>query len=364
MKLKVSSAAIFSVVSVIAALILGAFILLISGESPLKVYYCMIIQPLSSMNNILNVFYVMTPLIIAGLAFIVAINASMVNLGIEGQMLFGSITVAYLATLFPNLPWFLYIPLVMLAAMVVGALWAILPGFLKLKFGASEIVTCIMLNYVAQFSINYIVSGGVFKHPTIDQRTPYILPNAHMMSIADYGLLTQNTALRGIQLNGMFVVALVLVALIYLLLEKTKWGYKIKAVGLNLKAATANRLDTKKILFLSMGLSGAIAGLVAMGEVLGTFNGVVEGFSPGYGFSGISVALLGRNKPIGVILGALFFGILNQGMVYIGANTSVPKDFVKVLQTLIIIFIVLSPYFEELWNKLKEKRLQTKEVVS
>lgn len=361
-KIQLSRGSVCSVLSVLAAMLIGALIILGSGESPLKVYYCMIIQPLSSAKNILNVLYVMTPLIMTGLAFIVASSAGMVNLGLEGQLLFGAMAAAYVGTLFPALPWFVYIPLLMLCAMVAGALWAFVPGYLKLKFGASEIVTCIMLNYVAQFSINFIIGGGYFKHESIAQRTPYILPNAHFTSLSEVGMAFGSTSMRGVQLNGMFMIAMVFVLLVYVLLQKTKWGYQMNAVGLNIKATTANRLNSKKIMLCAMAFSGAIAGVSVMGEVLGTFNGVVEGFSPGYGFSGISVALLGRERPVGVILGALFFGVMNQGMMYINANTAVPKDFVKVLQTLIIIFIVLSPFFEEKWEALSARRKTVGEV--
>jgi len=359
MKYKMMKSLAPSLVSILAGLLLGAIVILISGENPLMVYYAMIIQPLSNLKNILNVFYVITPLIIVGLAFVIAIKSGVINIGMEGQMLLGAMAGAYTATLFPALPWYIYIPIIMLVSMIVGSLWALLPGYLKIKFGASEIVTCIMLNYVAQYLINYIISSGLFKHTEIAQRTPYILENAHLVSVSEIGMRMDTIAMRGVQLNGMFLIALVLVVLVYILMQKTKMGYKMRAVGQNIKATTANRMNSKKILLLAMGLSGGIAGLAATGEVLGTFNGFVEGFSPGYGFAGISVALLGRNHPIGVILAAIFFGILNQGMIYIGANSTIPKDFVKILQTFIIIFIIISPYVQEKWREFTKKRKLT-----
>lgn len=363
MKLKISRGAVFSFLSIIISLFIGAVIVALNGEDPLRVYYSMIIQPLSSMKNILNVFYVMTPLILTALAFIVASKASMINLGLEGQLLLGSITAAYIASLIPGLQWYLYIPIIMAGAALVGAIWAIIPGYLKLRFGASEIVTTIMFNYIAQFFINFIISSGTFKHPTIDQRTPYILPNAHVASVSELGTSSGTTAFRGIQLNSIFLVAIIFVILVYILLERTKWGYKIRAVGINPRASMVNRTNIKKVMFIAMGLSGAIAGIAASGEILGTFNGYIEGFSPGYGFSGISVALLGRSNPFGAIFGAFFFGIMNQGMMYIGTETNVPKDFVKVLQTIIIIFIVLSPYFEEKWSKFIERHRGARKTV-
>lgn len=361
-KLRVPNSVLFSVLSVLMALLIGAVIILLNGENPARVYYSMIIQPLGSVNNILNVFYTMTPLMLTGLAFIVASRANMINLGLEGQMLLGALTAAWIGTLFPTLPRLLYIPLIMLGAMLAGCLWAMLPAFLQLKFGASQIVTCIMLNYVVEFFLNYIISGGHFKHPEIEQRTPYILDNAHMPSLSEISIANGSTTFRGVRLNAMFLIAAVFIILIYIMLEKTKWGYKINAVGLNLTGASANRINAKKVMFLSMALSGCIAGVAAMGEVLCTFNGVIEGFSPGYGFNGISVALLGRSHPLGLFVGALFFGIMDQGMMYVSTNTGVPKDFVKVLQTLIIIFVVLSPYFEDKWESLLEKRAHRKEA--
>lgn len=364
MKFKLSRGAIFSVLSIIVSLLIGAIIVILNGEDPFTVYYCMIIQPLASVKNFLNVLYNMTPLIMTALAFIIASKAGMINLGIEGQLLLGSLMGSFIATLIPGLPWYLYIPIILVGAGLAGAVWAIIPGFLKLKFGASEIVTCIMFNYIAEFVANYIVSSGMFKNSEIDQRTPYILPNAHVASLSELGTAVGTKAFRGVQLNGMFLVALALVVLTYILLVRTKWGYKIRAVGINLNAAKANRIDHKKVMFIAMGLSGAIAGIAASGEILGTFSSYVEGFSPGYGFSGISVALLGRNHPFGAILGAFFFSVMNQGMMYIGTTTNVPKDFVKVLQTIIIIFIVLSPYFDRKWQEFTDRRKAMREAAA
>ncbi len=134
----------------------------------------------------------------------------------------------------------------------------LVPGALKLRFGASEIVTCIMLNYVAQLFNNYIVSSGIFKHPYIDQRTPYILDNAHIKSLSEIGREHGTIMFRGgVQLNSMFILAIVLSVLVYILIYKTKWGgYKIRAVGLNAKATTANRLNTNKIMLVAMCVSG------------------------------------------------------------------------------------------------------------
>lgn len=358
MKFKISKSVIPSIASVSAGLLIGAIIILLNGENPIDVYFAMIIQPYSSMQNFLNVLYVITPLIVVGLAFVIAIKSGMINLGLEGQLLLGALVGVYVATLFPSLPWFLYIPIIMIASMITGAVWALIPGYLKIRFGSSEIVTCIMMNYVAQYLINFIISGGIFKHPSIDQRTPYILENAHFPSMSEIWMGMGSKTMRGVQLNPMFLIAIVLVVLVYILMQKTTWGYKMRAVGYNFKATSSNRMNSKKIMLGSMAVSGSIAGIAATGEVLGTFNGFIEGFSPGYGFSGISVALLGRNHPVGVVLSALFFGTLNQGMVYVGTNFDIPKDFVKILQTLIIIFIMISPFIESKWNEFMNKRKQ------
>ncbi len=362
-KIKPSKKVVFPLLSVVASLIIGAIIILISGENPFIVYYYMLIQPIFEYKNLLNILHTMTPLIMTGIAFIIANKAGMINLGLEGQLLLGSLSGVFIATLFPKLPFVLYIPIIFIVAMIVGGIWAAIPGILKLKFNASEIVTCIMLNYVAQFIVNLIVSGGYFKHPDIEQRTPYIAKSAHMSSLGEIGLSQGSIVFRGVQLNIMFIIAIGVAVLAYILFKKTRWGYEMDAVGKNIIACQSNKLNAKKIMMLSIVLSGAVAGISAMGEVLGTFNGLVEGFSPGYGFSGISVALLGGGGPIGVIFGASFFSLMNQGMMYISANTAVPKDFVKVIQTLVIIFIVMTPFFEAQYEKIKLRKNKKKEVV-
>lgn len=366
MKIKSMKNLIPSLISIIAGLVLGAIIILISGDNPFTIYYSMLIKPLSNIKNILNVFYTMTPLIVTAMSFLIASNAGMINLGIEGQLLLGSLAGVYVATLFPALPWYIYIPVIMTVSMLIGALWSLIPGYLKIKFGASEIVTCIMLNYIAEFVINFVISSGLFKHSTIDQRTPYILENAHFSSLSEIGMGMGSKAMRGVQLNAMFLIAILLVVLVYILLKKTKWGYKIRGIGININATTANRINSKKIMLTAMALSGAVAGISVTGEVLGTFNGLVEGFSPGYGFSGISVALLGQGHPIGAVFAALFFGVLNQGMVYLGTGTNIPKDFAKILQTVIMIFIVISPYVSQKWAEfsLKISRSRKGEMIN
>jgi simple sugar transport system permease protein len=303
----------------------------------------------------------MTPLVMTALAFIAASRAGVINLGLEGQMLCGALVASFAGILFPWMPKVPYVFVITICSMAGGMLWALLPGYLKIRFGASEIVTTIMLNYVMEFFLNFIISGGFFKHPSIDQRTPYILDNARLKSLSELGA-GRESIFRGVQLNAMFPVALVFVFLLFLFLNRTRWGYKINVTGLNLRAANANGINSRGIMLMAMCVSGAIAGAAALGEVLGTFRGLIEGFSPGYGFSGISVALLGRNHPVGTLFGGLFFGIMNQGTMYISANTTVPRDFVKVLQTLIIVFIIIGPYLESLWMARIKKSGRNKEA--
>jgi simple sugar transport system permease protein len=296
------------------------------------------------------------------LAFIAASRAGVINLGLEGQMLCGALVASFMGTLFPGLPKVPYVFLVMICSMAGGMLWALLAGYLKIRFGASEIVTTIMLNYVMEFFINFIISGGFFKHPSIDQRTPYILDNVRLKSLSELGDGSRESIFRGVQLNAMFPLALCFVFLLFLFLNRTRWGYKINVTGINIRAANANGINSRGIMLMAMCVSGAIAGAAALGEVLGTFRGVIEGFSPGYGFSGISVALLGRNHPVGTLFGGLFFGIMNQGTMYIGANTAVPRDFVKVLQTIVIVFIIIGPWLESLWAGWTKKTGRKKEA--
>jgi simple sugar transport system permease protein len=241
-----------------------------------------------------------------------------------------------------NLPAILLVPLAVLTAILAGALWGAIPGFLKAHFGSHEVINTIMLNFIAIALVSYFTQY-YYKTPgdPILQTVP-IGAHAH---IARLGSFLPGLPAR-LPVNVAFIIALVACALVYVFLWRTKWGYEIRATGANPTAAEYGGISTGKQIVLAMAVSGSLAGMVGINEVLGFRYRYYDGFSPGYGFVGIAVALLGRNHPIGVLFSALLFGMLIRGGIFVDAFTDhVTKDLVEVLQAVVILFVAAEALF-------------------
>jgi simple sugar transport system permease protein len=234
----------------------------------------------------------------------------------------------------------------MVAAMVAGGVWGAIPGALKARFGSHEVINTIMMNFIAVGLISYLTQR-FFK----EQGDPIMqtAPIADHAQIARFSTLLSPLGVnfpQHIPLNISFLLALLTAFLVWVFLWRTKWGYEIRAVGSNPGAAECGGVSVRKQIVLAMALSGALAGLVGVNEVLGYRYRYYHDFSPGYGYSGIAVALLGRNHPLGVALAALLIGALNRGGLPVDIFTDkVSKDLVQVLQAIIILFVAMEVLF-------------------
>jgi len=223
----------------------------------------------------------------------------------------------------------------MLTAIVAGAIWGAIPGILKAKFGSHEVINTIMLNFIAVALVSYFTQY-YYKIPGDPiMQTAEIGPGAHIPRIS------QGTGMSEfVPLSVAFLIAILMCVLVYVFLWKTKWGYELRAVGENASAAEYGGISPKKQIILAMTISGGLAGMVAIGEVLGYRYRYYDGFSDGWGFLGIAVALLGRNHPLGIIIAAIFFAVLKRGEIFVDIETRfVSKDLVEVLQAIIIICV-------------------------
>jgi simple sugar transport system permease protein len=234
------------------------------------------------------------------------------------------------------------VPLAVLAAVGAGALWGAIPGFLKARFGSHEVINTIMLNFIAVALVSYFTQYH-FKIPgdPILQTVP-IGEAAHIPRLGSFvpGLPER------IPLNVAFLLAILACALVYVFLWRTRWGYEIRATGANPTAAEYGGISTRKQIVLAMAVSGGLAGMVGINEVLGYRYRYYDGFSDNYGFTGIAVALLGRNHPVGVFFSALLFGVLQRGAIPVDAFTeSVSKDLVQILQAIVILFVACEALF-------------------
>jgi ABC-type uncharacterized transport system permease subunit len=326
---------LFPLIAVVAAFAVGAVLILLVGDNPITAYRLLLGSAFSWPDGIGNTLFHATPLIFTGLAVLVGFRCGLFNIGAEGQLYIAAFATAWAGITFANLSaWFL-VPICALAAIIAGAIWGGIPGVLKAKFGSHEVINTIMLNFIAFGLVSYFTQYH-YKQPGPILETTPIGPGAH---IAPLGKFVPGLPER-IPLNLAFLLALLCCLLVYLFLWRTKWGFEIRSTGSNPSAAEYGGISIRTQIILAMAVSGALAGMVGINEVMGHRHRYYDGFSDGYGYTGIAVALLGRNHPVGVILSAILFAVLQHGGIYVdGFSEHVTKDIVQILQGIIILFV-------------------------
>jgi len=317
-------------IAVAVSLAIGAVFILAIGEDPLAIYGLILRESLGTGYGIGQTLFRATPLVFTGLAVALGFRAGLFNIGVEGQLYLGGFAAALVGLAVGGWPAALALPLTIAAAAAAGALWGAIPGVLKARFGAHEVINTIMLNFVA-FALASYLGRPHFEPATV--RTAELAPGVHLPRLE--GLLP---ALHGSPANLSLVIALATAAGVAVLLFRTRFGFELRAVGLNAPAAACGGIAVGRVQALAMAISGAIAGLGGVNFVLGYKHFFELGFTAGAGFLGIAVALIGRNHPIGVIVAALFFGALSSGGLVI--NQRVPKELVEALQGIVILLAI------------------------
>lgn len=350
--MKIFREALFPLIAVIAAFIVGGIIVLLIGDNPLETYRLLLVNSFGSLKDIGWTLFIATPLIFTGLAVAVAFRCGLLNIGAEGQLYIAAFVTAWIGIKFGgtvvnvfgenvnyawmDLPGFVLIPLCMIGAIAAGAIWGGIPGYLKAKFGSHEVINTIMLNFIAIALVSYFTQYHYKQAGDPILQTVPIGEQAHIPRISQI--------IPGmpdfVPLSVAFLLAILMCVLVYIFLWKTKWGYELRAVGENPSAAEYGGINPKKQIIIAMAISGGLAGMVAIGEVLGYRYRYYHDFSDGWGYLGIAVALLGRNHPFGIVIAALFFAVLKRGGVFVDAFTEyISKDLVDVLQAIIILFV-------------------------
>ena len=350
--MKILREIISPLIAVIAAFIVGGIIVLLIGDNPFVTFYQLIANSFGSVNDVGETLFIATPLIFTGLAVAVAFRAGLLNIGAEGQLYVASFATAWVGIKFGgtvvnvfgtdvNYSWFslpaiLLVPLCILTAVVAGGIWGAIPGILKAKFGSHEVINTIMLNFIGIALVSYLTQYHYKVPGDAILETAPIGAAAHIPRISQF--------IPGmpdfVPLSVAFLLAILMCVLVYVFLWKTKWGYELRAVGLSASAAEYGGISPNRQIIIAMTISGALAGMVAIGEVMGYRYRYYDGFSDGWGFLGIAVALLGRNHPLGIFISAIFFAILKRGGIFVDIETRyVSKDLVEVLQALVILFV-------------------------
>src|SRR5712664_2763695 len=346
---------LFPLIAVLAAFVVGGIVVWLIGDDPIQTYRLLIGSAFSWPDGIGYTLFYASPLIFTGLAVLVAFRCGLLNIGAEGQLYVAAFAAAWVGMKFGSpdpantvvaqfihLPWFLLLPLCCIAAIAAGAICGGIPGVLQARFGSHEVINTIMLNFIAVALLSYFTQYH-YKIPgdAIMQTAP-ISPSA---SLPTLGRFIPGLPAR-IPLNLAFILAVLACFLVWVFLWKTKWGYELRATGANPSAAEYGGISIRKQLILAMAISGGLAGMVGINEVLGYRHRYYDGFSANYGFVGIAVALLGRNHPVGVFLAAILFAILLRGGIFVDAFTMhVSKDIVDMLQGIVIIFVASEAMF-------------------
>nr|WP_228266698.1 ABC transporter permease [Ornithinimicrobium ciconiae] len=279
-----------------------------------------------------------TPLILAALGVAVGFRAGLFNIGAQGQIILGAIFAAYLGFAF-DFPPVVHLLLCVVGGALGGALWGFIPGILKARTGANEVIVTIMLNWIAVYLIAYVLTMGKFNASGTGLRSPQIGPNAGYPALIPDFLVPGNT----FRLHWGFVVAILATIFVWWLLERSTTGFEIRAAGANPHAARTAGMSVGRITVLTMVIAGGLAGLAATSQVLITGGSLTAGVAATYGFDAITVALLGRSKPLGTFIAGLLFGAFQAGGTLMQSVTSTPIDIVFVVQSVIVLLIAAPP---------------------
>ncbi len=339
-----------SSLSLLAGFLAGGIIIWAAGFNPILFYEALIAGAFGDIYSTLNTLSYSTPLILTALSFAIAARASLFNIGAEGQMYFGVLAAVSIGA-FIALPSVMHQLCIITLAILLGGLWGAVAGWLRVSRGVNEVVSTIMMNFLALYLVNYLATY-VFYDPLQAYKTKSILPSAELPLMVP-----------GTDLSLAFLLSIATAMALYILLWRTPLGYEIRAVGLNPSAARYGGIDVKRTMITSMFLSGATAALAGAFEVMGRFYYTDTGLSivRNMGFDGIAVSLVGRNHPIGIILSSIFFAMLKTGIqavqrsTSVGGRTGVPLELGLVVQGIIIIFISI-PEMLDLIRRLRGRR--------
>ncbi|MBI9050380.1 MAG: ABC transporter permease [Anaerolineaceae bacterium] len=280
-------------------------------------------------NPFLESMVASTPYIFAGLAVALGFRAGVFNIGVEGQIFIGAITGTFIGYSITGLPAIIHIPLTLLAGAAGGAIWGFIPGWLKAKTGGHEVINTIMMNYIAFRLSDWLLNGPMMRPDSFNPISPSIADSAKFPVF--FGEPTR--------FHMGFFVALLVAWLVYWFLFKTTWGFDLRTVGANPNAAKYAGMNVTKNTILAMVLSGSLAGMAGINEVMGVNHNLAMAFSSGYGFDSIALALLGNNHPVGVVLSAILFGTLRNGATRMQVVANIPVDIISILQAVILMFI-------------------------
>ena len=327
----------------LVALLVGFIIVLIVSEDPLGAYRYFLLGPLVRMRRVIEWLHTSIPMVFTGLAVSLVFRARQFNIGAEGQFLVGAAGATFVALHFPQIT-ILHISVIMLFAMTCGALWGAVPGFMKAKFNASELVSSLMMNFVGFFVALYFVN-----HYFRDIRAGFMVSYRFPATAWLPDLMARP------RLHGGLVLAAITAGLVWWFLYRTKWGYELRMTGMNIKFAEYAGINTKRVIVYTQVISGALAALGGAVELMGIHRRFLWIAMPGFGFDGIVVALLARNNPLNVLFAALFIGYLRSGARIMERMSDVTAEMAVIIQAIVILLVTAEALFS-LWERRRIER--------
>lgn len=345
------NALFLSVIALVISVVISAIIMLLCGYDPIEAYSAIFVGAFGSLRGFAQTLTQATPLIFTGLAFTLAKKANLINLGVEGQMYMGALGAAIVGIVDLGIPGALHIALAVVTGFVFGAAYGAVIGILKVKFDSNEVVAGVMLNTIATCFINYLLNGALLAEGSPVAQTERVIKAARLPRLFD-----------SYQVTIAIFIALVACIAVKWFIGRTTLGYEIRAVGLNKRGAETAGISVGRAWIVAMLISGGIAGLAGVNQVLGVDRRLISEFSPGYGFNGIAVAALAADDPLGVVLAGLIFGVLRAGTLELNRTTGIPVEFVDVIQAMVVIFVSAPLLIKHMGKALPKPAGKKKEV--
>jgi simple sugar transport system permease protein len=326
-------------VNLVIAFLVAGLVVLFAGESPLRAAYLMVYGAFGSGEGIGYTLFYATNFIFAGLAVAVAFHAGLFNIGVEGQAYIGGIGVAAACLMFDNtLPWFVVFPLAIIGSALFGALWALVPAWLQAYRGSHIVITTIMFNYIANSLMLWMLIN-VFKPVGQMAAQSRTFAEGGQLPKLDWLLAIFGLDNRNSPFNLSFLLALLAAFLVWVLIWRTRRGYEMRTLGFSAGATRYAGISEPRTIMMTMLISGALAGMLAINSIMGDQFRIQQDFVAGAGFVGIAVALMGRSHPVGIVLASVLFGMLYQGGAEIAFEMpAISRDMIVIIQGLVILF--------------------------
>ncbi|AFY99270.1 ABC transporter permease [Calothrix sp. PCC 6303] len=326
------------IIAIASALLVGAILILIAGANPITAYTALFQESLFDYYGFGNTLNKMTPLLFSSLGVLVALRAGQFNIGGEGQIYLGALGSALVGLYIKGLPALIHIPLGLLVGCLFGAVWGGIPGYLKAVRGVNEVITTLLLNYIAINLVSYLVQNPLKEVNAPSPYSPLIAKSAQL------------PILPGSLAHGGIFLGIIIAVILWIFLQRTPFGYQITAVGFNPIASAYAGISVQRTIILVMTLAGGLAGLAGSCEVMGLKYRLFEEVSPGYGFDAIAIGFLSRGNVLGVVLTSLFFAALRSGANVIQRSAGVPVTVVFAIQGLTMLFIAIALALESRYS--------------